>query len=91
MPVWRPKIRALDNPTVNVGVRLERVDFNVGRFAVTGGKRFDEVNAVSLAVSFRPLSGTVFRLNYRLESFRDVLGNPAERTAAVRLGVATYF
>ncbi|HEX9755494.1 MAG TPA: TonB-dependent receptor [Gemmatimonadales bacterium] len=91
MPVWRPKIRALDNPTVNVGVRLERVDFNVGRFTATGGKRFDEVNAVSVAVSFRPLSGTVFRLNYRLESFRDVLGNPAERTAAVRLGVATYF
>lgn len=91
MPVWRPRIRALTDPTVNVGVRLERVDFNVGRFDGTGGKRFDEVNAVSLALSFRPAAGTVFRFNYRLESFRDLLGNPAERTAVVRVGVATYF
>jgi hypothetical protein len=76
---------------VNLGIRLERVDWNVGRYAATGQQRFDERNAVSLALSFRPVAGTVFRLNYRWERFRDLLGNPAEHTAGVQLGVATYF
>ncbi len=89
--VFRPRIRGLVDPHVRVGVRLERADFNQGRFSATGQKRFDERNAVSFALSFRPVPETVFRLNYRLERFRDLQGNPSERTSAVQAGVATYF
>lgn len=91
LPVWRPRIRGLSDPRVLAGVRVERIDLNVGEFAGTGQKRFDERNAVAVALSFRPVPGTVFRLNYRRQSFRDLLGNPAERTGSLQLGIATYF
>ncbi len=89
--VWRPRIRGLTDPHLRVGVRLERVDFNQGQFSTTGRKRFDERNAASVALSFRPVPETVFRLNYRVERFRDLQGNPAERTSTIQAGVATYF
>jgi hypothetical protein len=91
MPVWHPRIRALTDPVVNMALRVERVDFNVGEFSSTGARRFDEVSAVSLGASLRPVPETVFRLNYRLEWHRDLVGNPTERTAGIQVGVATYF
>lgn len=91
MPVWRPRIRGLPDPVVSLGLRLERVDFNRGTFSATGSKIFDETNAVTASVSFRPAAGTVFRVNYRRESFRDAPGNPSSRTGGFQLGFATYF
>jgi hypothetical protein len=91
MPILRPRIRGLASPEVLLGLRFDWVDYNVGHFASTGQPRRDDVGAVTFALSFRPIAGTVFRANYRLESFHDVLGNPAQRTAAVLVGVATYF
>lgn len=91
LPVWRPRIRGLTDPVVSLGVRLERVDFNRGEFTSTGGKIFDEINAVTAGASFRPAPGTVFRLNYRFESSRDLLGNPASKTGGIQAGFATYF
>ncbi len=91
MPIWHPQIRALEDPVVNLALRVERVDFNVGEFFSTGGRRYDEVHAVSFGASLRPVPETVFRLNYRLEWHRDLVGNPTERTAGIQLGVATYF
>ena len=73
------------------GVRLEQVDYNLGRFASTGRKIFDETRAVTLSASLRPVAGTVFRLNYRRESHRDLLGNPAALTGGFQVGFATYF
>lgn len=91
MPVWHPRIRGLPDPVVSLGLRLERVDFNRGTFGATGSKIFDETNAVTASVSFRPAAGTVFRVNYRRESFRDPPGNPSSRTGGFQLGFATYF
>ena len=65
VPVWRPRIRALKDPVVNVAVRLERIDLNAGPFASTGRTIYDETNAISVGLGFRPVSGTVFRANYR--------------------------
>jgi len=90
-PVWRPRIRGLPDPVVQLGVRLEWVDLNLGRFGSTGQPRGDEVDAVTVALSFRPAAGTVFRFNYRRERARDLLRNPAEHTGGFLLGVATYF
>ncbi|HEV8599069.1 MAG TPA: hypothetical protein VGQ69_06885 [Gemmatimonadales bacterium] len=91
LPVWRPRIRGLTSPLIALGLRLERVDFNRGRFATTDLNIFDELSAVTASVSFRPVSGTVFRGNYRRESFRDALGNPPSRTGGFQVGFATYF
>ncbi|HWP03466.1 MAG TPA: hypothetical protein VNL96_08425 [Gemmatimonadaceae bacterium] len=91
LPLWRPRLAALPDAKVDLGLRLEQVDYNVGRFASTGLRRFDDRRAAVIAVAFRPASGTVFKLNYRLERERDLFGNPAQRRAALQLGVATYF
>ena len=91
MPVWRPRIRGLERPVVSAVVRLERADFNQGRFAVTNLARGDEVNAITAGISFRPAAGTVFRANYRHQSSRDLVGNPASKTAGFQIGFATYF
>jgi hypothetical protein len=91
LPVWHPRIRGLSAPEVAVGLRLERVDFNQGTFGSTGLRIYDEISAATLSVSFRPVPGTVFRANYRRESFRDALGNPPSRTGGFQIGFATYF
>ncbi|MDQ3138569.1 MAG: hypothetical protein M3Q93_13410 [Gemmatimonadota bacterium] len=91
VPIFRPRIRGLADPVVNAVVRVERVDYNQGRFASTGDAIGDEIDAFTLGLSFRPVAGTVFKANYRHESIRDVLGNgPAER-AGFQFGLATYF
>lgn len=91
MTVWRPRIRGLPNPEVNLGLRVERVDFNRGTFQSTGLRIYDEINAVTAGLSFRPAAGTVFRANYRRESNRDPQGNPPSRTGGFQVGFATYF
>lgn len=91
VPVWRPGIRGLTDPVVNVGLRFDRADFNTGTFAGTGQTRGDEQTALTVALSFRPVNGTVFRLNYRNDWIKDLAGNATVRRAGVLLGVATYF
>ncbi len=91
LPVWRPRIRGLPNPVVSVGLRLEYVDLNQGRFSSTGLPIRDETTAVVASLSFRPVPGTVFRANYRSESQRDPQGNPPSRTGGFQIGFATYF
>jgi hypothetical protein len=91
LPVWRPRIRGLADPVVSLGLRVERVDFNQGRFGSTGQSIGDELAAFALSAGFRPVAGTVFRFNYRWESARDLQGNPPARTGGFQFGFATYF
>lgn len=91
VPVWRPTIRGLEESVVNIGARLDRVDFNTGDFSATGLGVGDDQTALTLALSFRPANGTVFRLNYRNDWITDFAGNPTIRRAGLLLGVATYF
>jgi len=91
VPIWRPRVLDYENAVLGVGVRLERVDYNRGRFASTGDPIRDDVTAVVPGVSFRPTSGTVFRVNYRYHWIRDFAGNPTSRMAGFQLGFATYF
>lgn len=91
LPVWRPRIRALRRPEVSLAARLEHVDLNAGSFSSTGLAVGDETTALTVGASFRPLSGTVARVNYRAEWSRDLLRNPTSRTAGIQVGFATYF
>jgi hypothetical protein len=91
VPVWRPRIKGLESPVVNLGVRVDHADFNIGEFQDTGQIRGDEQTAVTLAIGFRPVNGTVFRFNYRHDWITDLAGNSPVRRAGVLIGVATYF
>jgi len=90
-PVWRPRFLGLRDATLNAALRLEHVDYNVGRFSATGDPIRDDVTAIVPGISFRPTAGTVFKANYRRHRTRDLLGNPASTMAGYQVGFATYF
>jgi len=90
-PIFRRPIFGFENAVINASVRLEYVDWNRGTFSQTGGKIYDEVWAIVPALSFRPTSQTVVRLNYRHEQQKDLLGNPPAKTGAIQFGFSTYF
>ena len=89
--VWRPRLFGLREAVVSAGARAEYVDFNVGSFSSTDRPIRDDVVAVVPGLTFRPVPGTVFKLNYRRQWTRDLLGNPAARLGGYQVGVATYF
>lgn len=91
VPVWKPRFLSYQQPVLNLNLRLERVDFNIGRFSSTGQRIFDETTAIVPGFSFRPTDDTVFRLNYIRRWHRDLVGNAAVQTAGIQLGFATYF
>lgn len=91
LPVLRPSAAGYRDAVLTVGVRLEHVDFNVGRFESTGRPIGDEVTAVVPGVSLRPSPETVFRLNYRYAWITDFVGNEPARLAGWQIGFATYF
>lgn len=91
VPVWKPDFAGLENPVVNLALRVEHVDFNVGKFSRTGREIADDVTVIAPGISFRPTSGTVFRANYRRHWINDLLGNPTVNLAGFQLGFATYF
>ena len=91
VPVWTGVVLDYASATVNATLRLEYIDYNVGQFAATGGNIGDEVTSGAVGISFRPTPNTVFRLNYRQEFIRDLLGNLPVRRAGVQFGLATYF
>ena len=90
-PVWRPRLFGMREAVVSAGARAEYVDFNVGAFSSTNRPIRDDVVAVVPGLTFRPVPGTVFKLNYRRQWTRDLLGNPAARLGGYQVGVATYF
>ncbi len=90
-PVWKHTIGAWDNAVINLACRFEYVDWNIGKFNETQDRIGDELWSVMPAISFRPTSQTVLRLNYRFMKQRDVVGNPPATTAGFNFGVSTYF
>jgi len=90
-PVLKKRMLGWADAVINFAVRGEYADYNVGKFNDTGGNIFDHVMAIVPAVSFRPSSQTVFRINYRYEWRRDILGNPASKIAGFQVGLSTYF
>ncbi len=91
VPIWRPRVLGYERAVVNANLRLEAVDFNVGTFASTGQRIYDELYAVVSGLSFRPTPGTVFRANYRRHWYRDLPGNPSAHTGGFQVGFASYF
>lgn len=62
-----------------------------GLFTETGGNIGDDLWAIVPAVSFRPTSQTVIRLNYRHMQETDILGNPPAMIGGFQFGISSYF
>jgi hypothetical protein len=90
-PVLRKRIYVWGQATLNLALRLEYVDWNIGEFNETGDNIGDDLWSIVSGISFRPTSQTVFRLNYRYLEQRDLLSNPPARTAGFSFGLSTYF
>ena len=91
LPVWYPRFAGYPTAVVTAGLRVEKVDYNVGTFSSTGLSIRDDVTAIVPGISFRPTADTVFRVNYRYHWSRDFPGNPTSRMAGFQVGFATYF
>lgn len=76
---------------LNIGIRLEYVDYNQGDFIETGGNIGDDIWAVVPSLAFRPVGSTVLRFNYRYHQERDILVNPPAKTGVIQFGLSTYF
>jgi len=89
--IFKRKILDWENASFNFAARLDYVDWNIGTFKETGTNIGEDLWAISPAISFRPTSQTVFRVNYRYQWQRDILNNPPSLTAAWLFGFSTYF
>jgi hypothetical protein len=45
----------------------------------------------ALQVHVRPTAQTVFRINYRRQWQKDLLGNSPSNTAGIQIGISSYF
>lgn len=90
-PLWGGKVLSWENSVINAVVRLEYVDYNVGKFKETNGNIADDIHSTCIGLSFRPSSQTVLRMGYTYRLTQDILGNPAARTAGIQVGFSTYF
>ncbi len=90
-PVLTKPMLGFENSVLNLALRVEYVDWNVGKFRETGSTISDDVFAIVPGVSFRPTAQTVLRVNYRYHWQKDIVGNPAEKTAIFQVGFSTYF
>lgn len=90
-PILKKKILDWEKASLQLACRLEYVDWNVGHFTSTGDPIADDLWSIVPAISFRPSAQTVFRLNYRFQNQRDLLGNPPSLTGGFSLGISSYF
>jgi hypothetical protein len=90
-PILKHNMFGWENATLNLACRLEYVDWNVGRFKETGGTIGEDVWSIMPAISFRPTTQTVFRLNYRIQRQRDILNNDPAKTGGFSFGISSYF
>jgi hypothetical protein len=90
-PVWRGRFMDWNNSVLNLSVRAEYTDFNIGTFKETGGRIGDEVVSLTPGISFRPSLQTVLRFNYRYQWVTDILGNRNTRIGSILFGVSSYF
>lgn len=90
-PILRTNIFGFEKSVINLACRLEYVDWNKGKFKETGNNIADDFVSVIPALSWRPSSQTVIRLNYRYNWTKDILGNPPSKTAGFQFGISSYF
>ncbi len=90
-PVFRRSILGWAESELNVAVRMEYADWNLGKFTETNENIGEHIWSITPAISFRPTQQTVLRLNYRHQQQTDLLNNPASKTGGWSFGLSSYF
>lgn len=90
-PILNRSILGFEKAKLNIALRLEYADYNIGKFRETQENIYDDLYALAGGLSFRPYPQTVLRLNYRYHWQYDLLGNPPSRTAGFQFGFSSYF
>lgn len=90
-PVVKRRMLGWEDATINVALRAEYADWNIGTFKDTGGNIADDLWSIMPAISFRPTPQTVFRWNYRFLKQQDIVGNPPSTTGGFIIGISSYF
>jgi hypothetical protein len=90
-PVFTRTILGWEKAVLNIACRLEYVDWNVGKFKETNENIGEDLFSIVPAISFRPTSQTVIRLNYRYQKQRDIFQNPPSITDGFNFGISSYF
>jgi hypothetical protein len=90
-PVVRRPIFGFEKSVINLALRLEYTDWNVGEFTETGGNIAEDEWWVVPGISYRPTPQTVIRANYRYGRRQDILGNPPANTGGIQVGISSYF
>ena len=90
-PVYKKPVFGFEKSVINLALRFEYVDWNVGTFRETGSNIADHMIGIVPAISWRPAPQTVLRFNYRYSWQTDLLGNPPAKTAGFQFGFSTYF
>jgi hypothetical protein len=80
-PIVKRKIFSRKGASLNLAARLDYADWNVGTFNETGSDIGDHLFVITPAISLRPSTKSVIRLNYRYSWQKDILNNPAAKTA----------
>lgn len=89
--VIQKKMFGWEKAKINVGVRADYVDYNIGKFNETKTNIGDDVFAIVPTIAFRPTGTTVIRFNYRFESAHDLLNNSPSKTRVIQFGFSSYF
>lgn len=90
-PIIRRKILDWENASLNFAARFDYVDWNIGTFNESNTNIGDQRISITPAISFRPSSQTVLRLNYRYSWDTDIFFNEKSRSASIMFGFSTYF
>lgn len=90
-PIFKGAIFGFERSVLSAAFRGEYVDWNRGTFNETGTKIHEDFVSIIPALSWRPTSQTVIRLNYRYNWQTDLFGNPASKTAGFQMGFSSYF
>lgn len=89
--IFKQPIFGFEKSVLNAAIRLEYIDWNVGKFKSTSSKIGGEMYSIVPAISWRPTAQTVVRLNYRYSWQKDLFGNPPSKLGGIQFGVSTYF
>ncbi len=90
-PVWRFAMLGYDATQIEVGARIEYVDYNVGDLPATETSAAQDITRLTASVAWRWSASTVLRANYGYAWERDLVRSATARTGTGRLGFATYF
>lgn len=89
-PLWRPTLFDLKDSSLNLGARLDYVDYHAGTLTNKEDAGL-ETTRLTASLCLRPGTETALKLNYSYQWDTDLLGNAPVRSARIQLGLATYF